>query len=132
MKIQGQKRFIVINKNAKSLYELIADEQYRSTNLGRDEWKKLVGPQASLQNNCEREGFNAKGDRRFFYLSKARIGIIGNQENHCNSPDSRIGFGTEGEGLPSMYGENTCGNEAHWSSDNGDTSIRAMGYILVQ
>ena len=132
MKIQGQKRFIVINKAANSLYELIADEIYRSTNLGRDEWKKLVGPQASLQNNCEREGFNAKGDTRF-YLSKARIGIIGNQENNCNSPDSRIGFGTGGEGLPStQYGENTCGNEAHWSSDNGDTSIRAMGYILVQ
>lgn len=133
MKIpQGQERFIVIDKTANSLYELIADEKYRPTNLGRDEWKKLVGPQASLQNNCEREGFNAKGDKRFFYLSRARIGIIGNQENHCKSPDSRIGFGTEGEGLPSMYGENTCGNEAHWSSDNGDQSIRAMGYILVQ
>ena len=131
MKINGQMRFIVINRNANSLYELIADEVYRSTNLGRDTWKSLIGPEASLQYNCEREGFNAKGDMRF-YLSKARIGIIGNQDNDCNSPDSRIGFGTGGEGHESIYGENTCGNEAAWTSDNGDQSIRAMGYILVQ
>ena len=131
MKINGQKRFIFINREANSLYELIADEIYRSTNLGRDIWKSLVGPEASLQYNCEREGFNAKGDKRF-YLSKARIGIIGNQDNDCDSPDSRIGFGTGGEGHSSIYGENTCGNEAAWSSDNGDESIRAMGYILVQ
>ena len=133
-KPQGQTRFIVIElkQEAKSLYQLIAGEVYLETNLGRDEWKKLVGPQASLQNNCEKEGFNVKGDIRHRYLSRARIGIIGNQESNCNSPDSRIGFGTRGEGLPSKYGENTCGNEAHWSADNGETSIRAMGYILVQ
>lgn len=129
---QAQTRFIVIEQEAKSLYKLIAGEVYLKTDLGRDEWKKLVGPQASLQNNCEKEGFNVKGDIRHRYLSRARIGIIGDQENNCNSPDSRIGFGTRGEGLPSKYGENTCGNEAHWSSDNGDTSIRTMGYILVQ
>ena len=111
---QGQTRFIVIEQEAKSLYELIAGEEYLKTDLGRDEWKKLVGPQASLQNNCEKEGFNVKGDIRHRYLSRARIGIIGNQESNCDSPDSRIGFGTRGEGLPSKYGENTCGNEAHW------------------
>ncbi|CAH3168115.1 unnamed protein product [Porites lobata] len=134
MKVESQTRFIVINKKAKSLYELISKETYEPTTLGRDEWKKLVGPQASLQNNCEREGFNAKGDRRFFYLSRARIGIIGNQEDNCDSPDSRIGFGTGGQEKKSTprHKENTCGNEAHWSSDNRDQSIKAMGYILVQ
>ena len=136
MKIESQTRFIVIEPENKtnSLYELIADEIYRPTYLGRAKWKNLVGPQASLQNNCEREGFNAKGDKRFFYLSRARIGIIGNQENNCNSPDSRIGFGTGGQEKQSTPRdkENTCGNEAHWSSDNRDQSIKAMGYILVQ
>ena len=136
MKVESQTRFIVIElkEKANSLYELIADEIYRPTNLGRAKWKKLVGPQASMQNNCQREGFNAKGNKRFFYLSRARIGIIGNDQDNCDSPDSRIGFGTGGEGvLPSVCRENTCGNEASKpSSDNGKTSIKAMGYILVQ
>ena len=42
--------------------------------------------------------------------------------------DSRIGFGTGGK----HDDNNTCGNEAKLSSDNGDKHIKAMGYILVQ
>ena len=45
---QGQTRFIVIEQEAKSLYKLIAGEVYLKTNLGRDEWKKLVGPLACV------------------------------------------------------------------------------------
>ncbi|KAL9953881.1 hypothetical protein ACROYT_G041354 [Oculina patagonica] len=60
--------------------------------------------------------------------SKARIGIIGNQENDCKTTDSRIGFGTGGFDDDS----NTCGNQATHSPDNGDKRIKAMGYILVQ
>ena len=59
--------------------------------------------------------------------SKARIGITANQENHCGSCDSRIGFGTGGV----FDDSNTCGNEATYSPDNGDKHIKAMGYILV-
>ena len=60
--------------------------------------------------------------------SKARIGITNNQQNDCNSCDSRIGFGTGG------YDDdnNTCGNEATRNPDNGIKHIKAMGYILVQ
>ena len=60
--------------------------------------------------------------------SKVRIGIIANQENDCNSCDSRIGFGTGGYPEDS----NTCGNEAKHEADDGDKHITAMGYILVQ
>ncbi|RMX51036.1 hypothetical protein pdam_00024559, partial [Pocillopora damicornis] len=59
MKIKGQLRFIVINKQANSLHSLIADATYRATSLGRNEWKKLIGAQGSLQLNCNKEGFNA-------------------------------------------------------------------------
>ena len=59
MKIGEQLKFIIINKQADSLHSLIADEQYRNTSLGRDEWKKLIGSEASLQKNCNMEGFNA-------------------------------------------------------------------------
>ena len=124
MKIGQQINFIVINKLANSLYSLIADGQYRATSLGRDMWKTLIGSQASLQTNCNKEGFNAASDQ----LGKARIGFLGNAENECITCDSRIGFGTGGYPDDS----NTCGNEATHAPDNGDKHIKAMGYILVQ
>ena len=91
--------------------------------LGRHTWKKLIGQQASLQRNCNREAFNCKS------FSKARIGIISNQENNCDSCDSRIGFGAGGYPIGD---DNTCGNWARYGGDNGDRDIKAMGYILVQ
>ena len=59
MKIGQQINFIVINKQANSLYSLIADGQYRASLLGRNAWKVLIGSQAYLQSNCNKEGFNA-------------------------------------------------------------------------
>ena len=126
MKINNQIRFIVINKQANSLYSLIADGQYRNTSLGRDTWKSLIGSEASLQDNCNKEGFNAYG--KHLDHSKARIGILGNNENGCDSCDSRIGFGTGGK----YDDNNACGNEAMYNGDNNDQHIKAMGYILVQ
>ena len=128
MKIGQQLKFIVIIKQANSLYSLIADGQYRNTSLGLDTWKLLIGSNASLQTNCTIEGFNAFSRPS---NSKARIGIIGNENGpyDCGSCDSRIGFGTGGH-----PDDNTCGNEADGSylPDNGERHIKAMGYILVQ
>lgn len=53
-------------------------------------------------------------------LDRARIGILGNNENDCDTCDSIIGFGAGG--LHADSGK--CGNAG--------TYIRAMGYILVQ
>ena len=58
MKIDQQLRFIVVNKQADSLYSLIANGKYRETSLGRNTWKEMVGANASLQKNCNKEGFN--------------------------------------------------------------------------
>jgi len=124
--IGQQMKFTVINKQDSSLYSLIADGQYRNTSLGRNTWKKLIGSQASLQHNCNKEGFNVVSTSSSH--SKARIGIISNNENDCGSCDSRIGFGTGGAHDDS----NTCGNAAAASPDNGDKNIKVMGYILVQ
>jgi len=119
MKIGHQKKFIVINRHANSLYSLIADGQYRATSLGRNTWKTLIGSLASLQRNCNKEGFNAAGT----YI-RVRIGILGNNENDCVTCDSIIGFG----GSWAV----TSGNVAKHGGDNGDKHIKAMGYILVQ
>ena len=107
------------------MYSLIADEQYRATFLGRDTWKTLIGPQASLQLNCNKEGFNAFCSAGSY--SKARIGLVGNNEDNCNWCDSRIGFGTGGYPQDSI----TCGNVAKHKPDNGDQFIEAMGYIFI-
>ena len=110
MKIGQQFKSVVINHQARSLYSLIADGKYRATSLGRNTWKKLIGSRASLQPNCNKEGFNVIGIQSAW--SKARIGILGNNENDCSNCDSRIDFSHGG--------------------DNGDQHIKAMGYILVQ
>ena len=57
----GTPRFILMNKTAGSLYSLIADGKYRPTKLGRQTWKKLIEA-SSLQQHCNREGFNTERD----------------------------------------------------------------------
>lgn len=125
MRIGSHTNFIVIHMEATSLYSLIADGQYRAISLGHDKWKSLIGANASLQLNCNKEGFNSQG---YPHNSKARIGIIGNDQSDCRSTDSRIGFGTGGNPDKSI----TCGNVAGYAADNGRRYIKAMGYIMVQ
>ena len=126
MRIGKQVKFMVINEQATSLHSLIADGKYRKTSLGRKTWKALIGSQASLQSACDKEGFNVAGGANAG--SKARIGMIGDDQADCGGPDSRIGFGTGGQ----VDDSNTCGNEATHSPDNGNRHVKAMGYILVQ
>jgi len=126
MKIPGEEtaNFITLDKSADSLHSLIADGQFRTTSVGRDTWKSLLGSQGSLQRHCNIEGFNAVSG-----TPKARIGIISNNEDYeCNSCDSRIGFGTGG----APDNSNTCGVAAQGAPDNGNKHIKVMGYIFIQ
>ena len=108
MKVNGQLRFTVINSQASFLHSLIADGQYRPTSLGRNKWIALTDSRASLQLNCNQEGFNTKASR------KARVGILGNNEKDCRTCDSVIGFGVD---------TTACGDRS---------LFKAMCYILVQ
>lgn len=127
MKIGQHINFTVINKQASSLHSLIADGKHRNTSLHRDTWKLLIGSQASLQSNCNKEGFNVVTENEDKKWPKVRIGILGNNEDDCFTCDSRIGFGAESS---KDVSDNSCGNEA--SRGYGNTHIKAMGYILVQ
>ena len=107
--------FVALNQTGNSVHSLIADGAFRATNLGRDFWKALIGPDGSLQLNCNREGFNAVC-RENVTPSKARIGIVANNQNFCYSCDSRIGFRMEGYPDDSL----TCGNGPRNYGDTGD------------
>ena len=65
-----------------------------------------VGYFKILPESVNKEGFNIRSAR--YDRSKARIGIIGNNENGCRCADSRLGFGTRG----SLTNELACRNRA--------------------
>ena len=90
--------------------------------VGRVAWKALITG-SSLQANCNQEGFNV--------LGRSRIGIVSNQENDCNSPDSYIGIGNIGVGCNNVA-ETRVGNMASCTPDNGDKSLPAFGVVFVR
>ncbi|XP_046863994.1 uncharacterized skeletal organic matrix protein 5-like [Xenia sp. Carnegie-2017] len=124
MKVNSKIKFIGFEMQAKSLYDLIADGKYRKTTLSRSQWLKLV-ESSSLQQYCDREGFNVVGESGGH--ARVKLGILGNEQNDCITPDSFIGFGGSYE--CKSCGANSCGNFATWSSN--DKQVRAMGYIFV-
>lgn len=84
------------------------------TTIGRNNWTDLLDS-AHLQKNCNREGFNIKIKSSI----KVRLGILGNNEDDCMSPDSAIGVGFPSDSM-------SAGNY-HFG-----TRHHAMAYLLVQ
>ena len=107
---------------------MLADGKYRNTALSRNTWKKLIGLQSSSQTNCNKEGLNTAGSSKGY--SKARIGILGNNQKDCATTDSLIGFGMGGYQGDAI----SCGKYAikGYTSNIGEKHIKAMGYISVQ
>ena len=130
MKVNGITRWMKLDYTASSLYSVLADEIFRDTTAGRSAWKALIDG-SSLQLNCNKEGFNIRPETTEGFLH-GRLAFIGNNQNHCLTPDSYIGFGV------SMFAcghasEITCGNKALCGgTDNGDKTTPAVGFILVQ
>ena len=61
-------------------------------------------------------------------IQKQKSGSLEIMKTTADRCDSRIEIGTGG-----IHDDNnTYGNEAMFSPDNGDKHIKAMGYILVQ
>ena len=130
MRVDEETNWISVDEEALSLYSLLADDNYRETDIGRDKWKSLLSD-SSLQSNCNMEGFNVISPTGTLDAAITRIGIISNNENDCKSCNSRIGFGSAGSRGQDNW--NSCGNEAlEHMSDNGGKHIKANCYILVQ
>jgi hypothetical protein len=109
-----------------ALLNLFQGNAYVATAIGRNAWKALI-TNSSLQPNCNREGFNSNPTGG----ARSRIGIVSNQENDCNSPDSYIGIGNNAAGCNGVA-EQRVGNMASCTGDNGDKSLAAFGVVFVR
>ena len=137
MKVDGVVKWIVIDHQASSLFNVIANGIFQKTTAGKEAWKSLING-SSLQINCNLEGFDIKKKNKRIGVAyiNARIGIVANNQDDCKSCDSCIGFGITARGCGGSLDDgkvkiSTCGNIALCNYySNKDTS--AFGYILVQ
>ncbi len=110
MKTSGGKKWISISKKASSLLAIFRNDNYQATNVGRTTWHSLLSA-GWLQPNCNKEGFNIKNRLGQVIV---RIGLLGNNEKDCKTPDSFIGFGSSFRYV--------CGT----------AKLSAMGYVLIK
>ena len=137
MKVNGVTKWIVIDYQASSLYNVIAVEDFKNTNVGRNKWLSLMNG-SRLQENCNKEGFNLEsagtaGFNDGGYI-RVRIGIIANNFAHCEGCDTCIGFGTSAYGCNNENNRaknTTCENIAVCDYFN-KKNTPAFGYIFVQ
>ena len=98
-------------QSSHTLLDIFKTSKYINTNIGLSAWLDLIANSA-LQPHCNREGFNVYGTHDF-YSARARLGIMGNNENDCDTPDSVLGFGIAGNGCelnpPASGVESRCG-----------------------
>ncbi len=93
---------------------------------GRAAWKGLLAG-SSLQSNCNQEGLNNNPANGW---NRIRIGILGNEQTDCSSPDSYIGLG--GASSTCGTGDLAAGDIACYTPDNGTVNLAAMGYLFVR
>ena len=78
MEVNGKRKWMKITHRGSSLYDVIADDNFRRIGVARNKWSSLLQG-AKLQAACHDEkGFNIK-----CAVFKAEIGIIGNNEKRA-------------------------------------------------
>lgn len=126
-----QVAWLVIPAKAASLHQIFVSGAPLPTNVSLNKWLGLL-PGSVLQPNCNLQGFNlAPGAMAKYDFARVRIGVLGNLENDCASPDSRLGIGGGGT---------TCEQDANLTSGNaagclkvGDpVNLPAVGYVFVR
>ncbi len=120
------------NNDPPSLASVFMAGTHLGTNNPYPEWTSLV-PVGSLQANCRRQGFNAQADSNQQANTRVRIGIIGNNENDCTSPNSFIGVGASPEGDYCDLGyTTTTGNGAVCNADKGKQDVAGFAVVYVR
>ncbi len=127
LRTKGVLRMATLDHAAPSLHAVLAPGKPVATKLGLAGWKGLIIG-SSLQMACHMEGFNIAPNPGG---GRVRLGIIGNNENNCASPDSWLGIG----GNQNQCGQkaaNTAGNIACYAPNAGWRYTRSFGYVLVR
>ena len=125
LKTWTKTRYIIAAIKADSLYDLF-NAWYTPTYLTREIWKTMI-EESSLQLNCNKEWFNVASTS---YWHHVRFGILWNEQNNCDSPDSRIGIWWSGTACSTS--NSPVWNQAGCSSDNWDQQITSFGYLYVR
>lgn len=115
-------RDLIIDQSANSMYDLIRSGTYTATSRGPSEWDSLM-ESGFLYGSCYRQGFNSNSSQY-----KVRIGILGDNNADCGSPNSFIGVGA----TASEFGGVAAGN---YAVDDLSTQIRAtktFSYVFVR
>ncbi|MBK9754035.1 MAG: DUF4215 domain-containing protein [Nannocystis sp.] len=108
-----------------SLFALFSPGTYVATMGTKAGWAGLV-PASSLQANCNQEGINNAPNNNG---PRVRLGILGNNQNDCLTPDSALGVG---------FGNFTCQNNPFISvgnincEPNPPTKKNGMAWIFVR
>ncbi len=139
-------RWLPMATSGSSLHEVFAADEFVATNEKRASWMGLVEG-GMVQCNCNLEGLNVK-PREGTNHSKVRIGFLGNNQQDCESPDSRLGLGGAGTacGQAHYTAGNTvaCNHEGNYDSDflsgdlqgcnpnAGGQNIAGFGALLVR
>ncbi len=134
--VDGSPRSLVVDAPATSLKALFSGG-FVGTALGRTKWLSLV-VDGSLQPFCDAEGINLDYTATLTGPKiRLRIGIVGNQENDCSSPDSFVGFGAKLAEVFYCFGDVdpgvTVGNVGTTKCGAATTRItKAFGFVFVR
>lgn len=107
-----------------TLHQMFAhDTQSRESQIGREAWLGLV-EDAVLQPSCGVEGINRSPVLGF---ARVRIGILGNEQSDCMTPDSAIGVGLH---VPTCGSSTTSGNVACYG-EGRDTPMTTAVFVRL-
>ena len=137
MKVNDDTKWIMIKRQASSLFNVIADGRTKYANVRKEKWSSLIDG-SLLEEDDNRERFNVNISQSTHKLRhlKVRIGITAwkNDDDKCFKNRwcrSCIGFGISARGCDGEIRNTTCGNIAICClHENQNTP--AFGYIFVQ
>jgi hypothetical protein len=120
-----ESRWVWMDLAADNLRSLFEPGEYVQVYLGRQRWLDAI-PDATLQDHCNREGVNAGVE-----FNKVRIGIVGNDQLDCLTPESKLGVG-------SSYSCQSCGEcaglagPAAGSNNEGCSIVVSFATLMVR
>ena len=91
MKANSVTTWMMINFQASSLVNVIADGVFKKTDVGKVAWRSLMDS-LIMEENCNEEGFNLQPPGLYNSSVKVRIGLAADN-GQCAGYDSCIRFG---------------------------------------